>query len=64
MSLTAGTEVQGPACLGGPAALGLPAGIGASSKDKEWDSVALSSSLSRSSLSGGTGAVPQQVCAC
>lgn len=37
MSLAAGTEVQGPACLGGPADLVLPAGTGASSKDKEWD---------------------------
>lgn len=64
MSLTAGTEVQGPACLGGPADLVLPAGIGASTKDKEWAPVVLGSGFSRPSLSGGAEAVPQHVCGC
>lgn len=64
MSLAAGTEVQGPACRGGRADLGLPAGIGASTKDKELDSVVLNSSFSRYSLSGGTETIPKHVCCC
>lgn len=64
MSLAADTEGQGPACLGGRADLVLSAGIGALTKDKEWDSVVLSSSFSRYILRDGTETVPQHICGC